>query len=238
MRVEEVLNLLAPKASDKTKKRYMSQGAKEPLLGMTIKELKPVAKMLMADERCQQIALDLYETGNYDLMYLAGMIVDPKKLSKQDFDDWLSKAYFYMISDFIVAVCLSETDIAFEVADAWIKSDQDLVAGGGYATYSWMLASRKDEVFDKDHLRAIMLGTVDHLKRAGERTKYDIYYFLYNLGLSYIPLAEEALALADEIGPISVIEANGKTLLYHAGNEIRKQVDKGNLGFKRRYVRC
>ncbi|MGF6949427.1 hypothetical protein QF028_001932 [Neobacillus sp. B4I6] len=35
-------------------------------------------------------------------------------------DRWMDAAYFYMLSDFVVAVTLAEIDIAQAVADKWI----------------------------------------------------------------------------------------------------------------------
>lgn len=50
----------------------------------------------------QPLAEELYATGNYDAMYLAGMIAEPDKMTEEDFNRWMDGAYFYMISDFIV----------------------------------------------------------------------------------------------------------------------------------------
>lgn len=133
-------------------KRYLSQGAKEPLYGLTIKALKPMAKVLKGLDNCQGIAYQLYDTNNYDLMYLAGMIVDPQQMTEADFNKWLDKAYFYMITDYIVAVCLSETEISKSLASQWIQSNSPLAISAGYSTYSWMLANRQDEYFQKEDI--------------------------------------------------------------------------------------
>ena len=100
MTIEEIIKEVEPLGSAKTKKRYMSQGAVEPLYGMTIKALKPIAKKLMALENCQQIAYDLFDTGNYDLMYLAGMIVKSEEMSETKYNEWMDKSYFYMLGDY------------------------------------------------------------------------------------------------------------------------------------------
>lgn len=52
-------------------------------------------------------------------MYFAGVIADPKAMTASDFDRWMDTAYFYMLSDYVVAVTLSESDIAQDVADNW-----------------------------------------------------------------------------------------------------------------------
>lgn len=59
----------------------------------------------------------MYASGNYDAIYFAGVIADPKAMTEDDFERWIDQAYFFMLSDYVVAVTLSESDIAQEVSD-------------------------------------------------------------------------------------------------------------------------
>jgi 3-methyladenine DNA glycosylase AlkD len=120
------------------KKYYESQGAREPLFGVTTGDLKPIAKRI---KKNQQLVEELYATGNYDAMYLAGMLADPKKMTPVDFDYWIDKAYYHMISDFIVDVTLAETDFAQEVADKFIASGDELIMSAGWSCYEWLIGS-------------------------------------------------------------------------------------------------
>jgi hypothetical protein len=229
---------LEPLASKTTKKRYLSQGAQEPLYGLTIKALKPMAKKLKKLENCQELAFQLYKTRNYDLMYLAGMIVDPKKMTEDDFNNWLDKAYFYMISDYIVAVCLSETDISMALASQWIQSDKPLFKSAGYSTYSWMLASRSDDYFDDDDIKEKLSIVKEKIHESENPSKFAMYYFLCNVGVSYRPLHEEALKTSQAIGDITIFKEDKNENVYSPYDDIMKEVSKGRLGFKRKYVRC
>ena len=83
MNLNDVIQELEPLSNERTKKSHMSEGAVEPVYGLTVKSMKPVAKRLLKQEDCQQIAYALYDTGNYDLMYLAGMIVNPHIRSEE-----------------------------------------------------------------------------------------------------------------------------------------------------------
>ena len=38
-------------------------------------------------------AFDLYDTGNYDAMSLAGLIADDARMTKKDLQRWVEKAY-------------------------------------------------------------------------------------------------------------------------------------------------
>lgn len=238
MTIEQICETLIPLASERTKKRYMSQGAQEPLFGMTIKALKPLAKKLMTLKNCQAISYDLYATGNYDLMYLAGMIVNPHEMSKDKFEEWIDQATFYMESDYIVAVCLSETDFAEALADTWIASAHDLKRSAGYSTYGWLLASQKDTRFDHEKLSLMLDQVSNEIHTAPNRTRYAMNQFVYNVGVSYLPLHEKALAVAKDIGQVTVFDVKGKAQTYHVKDSIEQEKARGRLGFKRKYVRC
>jgi len=62
--------------------------------------------------------------------------------------------------------------------------------------------------------------------------------FTIAVGISYLPLHEEAKKVAEEIGKVEVYM--GQTLLQTtvASEYIQNAVDKGKLGFKRKHVRC
>lgn len=148
-----------------------------------------------------------------------------------------------MISDYIVAVCLSETDFAHELADEWIDSDKDLFVSAGYSTYSWMISRRPDTDFDTEKLRKKLYDIRDTINTASNRTRYSMYYFICNVGISYSALHDEALELAKNIGDVAIENPNSsladkQVSMYNAYKAIMKAVEKNRIGFKRKYVRC
>ena len=82
MTLNEIMVELENLATPRMKKYYQSQGAKEPFFGVATGALKPIGKKLKNN---QDMAEALYQTGNYDAMYLAGMIADVSKMTKDDF---------------------------------------------------------------------------------------------------------------------------------------------------------
>ena len=74
MTAQEILDEIKPLGSDSYKRLLMTNyGVKEPVFGVKIGDLKKIQKRIKMD---YQLALDLYDTGNYDAMYLAGLIAD------------------------------------------------------------------------------------------------------------------------------------------------------------------
>ncbi len=230
-----VIQELEALGKDRIKKRYLSSGAQEPLFGVATGEMKPMAKQI---KKNQQLAEELYQTGNYDAMYFAGVIADPKAMTAEDFERWIEKAYFFMISDYIVAVTLSETDIAQEVADQWITSGEELKMSAGWSCYCWLLGNRKDSEFSENKILSLLELVQASIHEAPERAKYAMNQFIYTVAISFMPLHEKAIEIAKAVGPIEVKKDKKKSRFLNALDTIEKATDKGQLGFKRKYVRC
>lgn len=235
MEIKEILDQLSSLTNERTKKYYVSGGAREPVFGCTISSMKPLFKQLKFN---QSLADQLYETGNYDAMYLAGMIAEPKKMTKQDFDRWIDKAYFFMISDFIVSVTLAEADIGTEVADDWIESDKELTVSAGWKTYEWMLGTRKNETFDEQRLKELIEMIPTRFESQPPRAQLSMVDFLQAVAISYPPLHEEALKVAKLIGRKEIKLSDSKSRIVDPFADIVSEVKKGRLGFKRKHVRC
>ena len=235
MNLQMVMQELEALGKERTKKIYESNGAHEPLFGVATGAMKPIAKKI---KKNQPLAEQLYATGNYDAMYFAGIIADPKVMTESDFERWMDAAYFYMLSDYVVAVTLAETDIAQDVADKWISSGEELRMSAGWSCYCWLLGNRPDSEFSESKI-ANMLEIVENtIHDSPERTKYAMNNFIYTVGISYLPLHEKAVKTAKAVGQVEVKRDKKKSSFLLASESIQKEVDKGKLGFKRKYVRC
>lgn len=230
-----VMQELEALGKERTKKIYLSNGAHEPLFGVATGAMKPIAKKI---KKNQPLAEQLYSTGNYDAMYFAGVIADPDAMTEADFDRWIDGAYFYMLSDYVVAVTLAETAIAQQVADKWIASNDELRMSAGWSCYCWLLGSRPDKEFSEEKLAEMLKLAENTIHEAPERTKYAMNNFIYTVAVSYLPLHHQAVETAKAVGPVEVKREGAKSKQLLASENIRKAVDKNQLGFKRKYVRC
>jgi 3-methyladenine DNA glycosylase AlkD len=235
MNLEMVMQELEALGKERMKKIYISNGAHEPLFGVATGAMKPIAKKI---KKNQALAEELYATGNYDAMYFAGIIADPKAMTESDYDRWMDAAYFYMLSDFVVAVTLAESNIAQEVADKWIASGEELRMSAGWSCYCWLLGNRKDVEFSESKISNMLDIVKNTIHDSPERTKSSMNNFIYTVGISYLPCHEKAVETAGAIGTVEVKRDKKKSSFLNASESIQKEVDKGRLGFKRKYVRC
>jgi 3-methyladenine DNA glycosylase AlkD len=235
MDFEMVMQELEALGKERIKKTYLSNGAHEPLFGVATRAMKPIAKKI---KKNQPLAEQLYATGNYDAMYFAGIIADPMIMTEADFERWMDGAYFYMLSDYVVAVTLAEADVAQVVADKWIASGEELRMSAGWSCYCWLLGNRPDGEFSTTKIGSMLEQVKNTIHVSPERTKSAMNNFLYTVGISYLPLYEKAFETAKEVGPVEVKRDKKKSSILLASENIQKELDRGKLGFKRKYVRC
>ncbi|MGG4090405.1 DNA alkylation repair protein [Paenibacillus lautus] len=234
MNVESVMSELEALGKERLKKMYLSNGAREPLFGVATGAMKPIAKKIKIN---QPLAEQLYATGNYDAMYFAGIIADPKAMTAADYDRWMDAAYFYMLSDYVVAVSLAEADIAQDVADQWIASGEELRMSAGWSCYCWLLGSRPDREFPESKISAMLELVEKTIHESPDRTKSAMNNFMYTVAVSYLPLHDKAVETAKAVGAVEM-KRGDKSKILNASENIRKEVERGKLGFKRKYVRC
>ncbi|MDQ0418019.1 hypothetical protein J2Z48_002208 [Croceifilum oryzae] len=235
MDFETVMQELEALGKERMKKIYISNGAHEPLFGVATGAMKPLAKKI---KKNQPLADQLYATGNYDAMYFAGVIADPAVMTEEHFEQWMDGAYFYMISDFVVAVTLSETDIAQAVADKWIRSGEELRMSAGWSCYCWLLGNRPDSEFSTSKMVHMLDQAKNTIHGSPDRTKIAMNNFIYTVGLSYLPLHDKAIETAKIVGSVEIQKGTKKSNISLASERIQKDIDKGRIGFKRKYVRC
>jgi len=235
MDFETVMKELEALGKERSKKMYISNGAQEPLFGVATGAMKPIAKKIKIN---QGLAEELYATGNYDAMYFAGIIADPKAMTESDYERWMDGAYFYMLSDYVVAVTLAESDIAQDVADNWIASGEELRMSAGWSCYCWLLGNRKDNEFSEKKISDMLDMVKNTIHDSPERTKSAMNNFLYTVGISFKSLNERAIETAKAVGIVEVKRHKKKSSFLNAYESIQKEMDRGKLGFKRKYVRC
>src|SRR5688500_11159572 len=114
---EQVLKELQRLGTESYKRLLMTNyGVREPFFGVKIGDMKPIQKRVGKDYK---LALDLYATGNYDAMYLAGLIADDTRMTKKDLQRWVDNAYAGSLSGATVAAVAAGSGHGWEMGLKW-----------------------------------------------------------------------------------------------------------------------
>lgn len=235
MTVAEIMTALEGYGSEQTKKVLTRHGAKEPFFGVKVGDLKKIVKKV---KKNHELALELYETGNSDAMYLAGLIADESKMTKAMLQQWVDGAYWYMLSEYAVPFVAAETPFAYELALEWIDSSEERVASAGWATLAGLTSIKADENLDVKGLEQLMERAAKEVHDAPNRVRYTMNGFVIAMGINVASLTEKAQELAANIGKVSVNMGGTSCKVPLAKDYIQKAIDKDKIGKKRKSARC
>src|SRR4051794_5326875 len=154
MTAAEIVEEIRPLGSDQYKKILFNHGAKEPIFGVKVEELKKIQKRIKKD---YQLALDLYDTGIYDAMYLAGLIADDARMTKKDLQHWVDKATCNALGGSTVAWVAAESLHGRYLALEWIEPRKEKVAVIGWATLRSLVGIKDDAELDLAELKQLLL---------------------------------------------------------------------------------
>lgn len=235
MTAAEILKQLKTLGADSCKRVLMNHGAKEPLFGVRISDLKKIQKRVRKDH---QLARDLYDTGNYDAQYLAGLIADEAKMTKADLKRWLAKANCTATCGYVVAAVAAESRHGLELAREWIDSKKPEVAQAGWATLGAVVSILDDEELDHRELEKLLERVERTIHDAPNYVRYAMNGFVIALGSYVRAFTDAAMKAGRRIGRVEVDMGNTSCQVPYAPDYIQKVKARGSLGKKRKTARC
>ena len=235
MSAADILKELKPLGTASYKRTMMVHGAREPIFGVKISDLKKIVRRVGPDH---QLALDLFDTGNYDAMYLAGLVADPTRMTRKDLQHWLNHAYCPGISGCTVAWVAAESPHGWVMGLKWIKSPKELHAAAGWSTLSSLAGRRDDAELDIPAYKKLLEHVAKTIHTQPNRVRYAMNNFVIAVGCFIKPLHKVALAAAKAIGEVSVDMHGTSCKVPFAPDYIRKVEARGSIGKKRCDTRC
>ena len=234
MNSNEILNELSKLGNPNTKKILIKHGAKEPFYGVKVADLKKIQKRIKKDYK---LSLELFDTGNSDAMYLAGLIADEDKITKKDLNKWAKNAYWYMISEYTVAWIAAESRFGWELTLKWLQSENENIASAGWSTLSSLVAIKDDLELDISALKKLLDRVEKEIDNSQNRVRYTMNGFVISVGAYVKPLTKSALSTAKKIGIVKVDMGGTACKVPKADEYINKIINMGRVGKKKKMAR-
>jgi 3-methyladenine DNA glycosylase AlkD len=235
MTAAEIVDELRPLGKDSYKKVLRNHGVQEPFFGVKIEDLKKIQKRIKKD---YQLALDLYDTGVFDAMYLAGLVADDARMTKKDLRHWVEKANCPMLYEYTVPWVAAEGPHGRELALEWIDSPKEGVAAAGWATLGSLVAVTDDDELDQAELKRLVQRVQKTIHQQPNRARYAMNGFLIAVGSYVAALTELALQAAAKVGRVTVDMDGTACKVPDAAEYIHKVQSRGAIGKKRKSAKC
>ncbi len=235
MTAAEIVEELRPLGRESYANVIRKHGVSEPVFGVKIEELKRIQKRVGTEYR---LALDLYDTGIYDAIYLAGLVADDAKMTRANLRGWVKKATSAPVAEYTIPWVAAGSRYGWELAREWIDSDKELPATAGWATLGSLVGVTADEALDLAGLEALLGRVAETIHDQPNRVRYTMNAFVIAVGCYVKPLTAAALTTAKAVGAVSVDVGETACRVPAAADYIRKVEARGTLGKKRKTAKC
>jgi len=205
------------------------------MYGVKIADLKVIQKKVKKDH---ELAMGLFATGNYDAMYLAGLIADESKMSKKDIQQWAERSNSKGISEYTVAWVAAESDFGWELGIKWIDSPKENIASTGWNTLSGVIAMKPDNELDIALIKKLFQRIVKEIHSAPNRVRYTMNGFVIGVGAYIKELTKDAIEISKKIGDVYVDMEGTACKVPSAVDYIKKIEARRSIGKKKKTVKC
>jgi hypothetical protein len=235
MNAQDLLEELRPLGRDSYKRVLFKHGVREPCFGVKISDLQGLVKRHRMDHR---LALGLFATGNYDAMYLAGLIADDARMTRDDLREWVAKAYCRGLAGATVAWVAAGSPHGWELGREWTMAEGPLTAAAGWATLASWVSVRPDPELDLPELKRLLQWVRKSIHEEPDLVRYQMNAFVIAVGSYVAALTETAIQTAEAIGPVTADFGDTACGVPAAAESIRKVQQRGTVGKKRKTAKC
>lgn len=235
MTVEDLLAMIKDRADEQTKHTMMRNGGVEPLYGTKIGELKKLVRYVRKN---QELALQLYATQVSEAMYLAGLCIDPKQMSKEQLEAWARQASWELHREATVANVAAESMFALPLARFWIAHEDPAFRTIGWSAYAAYISITADQLLDQQEIASYLQLIQRTIHQEENRVRYCMNQFVIVVGGYMKELTAKAKEIANSIGTITVDMGNTACKVPQAAQYIEKMEAMNRIGFKRKRAVC
>jgi 3-methyladenine DNA glycosylase AlkD len=234
MTAQDIVAELKVLGTEKTRAMWLKHGAKEPCLGVKVEDMKKIQKRVKTD---YAMALELFDTGIADAMYLAGLIADDARMTRKDLQKWVEKANWGWVCEYTVPWVASGSPHGREMALKWIESKDEAIAASGWGTYGSLVAIKADADLDLGEIKSLLDRVAQTIHQQPNRVKYVMNGFVIAVGCFVKPLHEAAVETGKRVGKVSV-DLVGDCKLPSVLDHIKKFEARSPIGKKRKSPKC
>jgi 3-methyladenine DNA glycosylase AlkD len=168
------------------------------MFGVSFADLKTLRKRIGVD---QELALALWDTGNFDARTLAVKVADPARMTPRDLDRWAKTPRCRMVASY-VAHLAGESPHGLSRAEAWLAARDEARRSAGWELVG-ALAMRNEGL--PDSWFGERLAEIERKVHASPNTERGaMLNALIAIGCRSLALRKSVAAAAKRIGPVEM----------------------------------
>jgi hypothetical protein len=159
-------------------------------------------------------------------------------MTKGELQHWVERSNCAAIGENTVAWVAAESRHGRELAMEWIESGSEGIAAAGWSTLSSLVSITPDVELEIDELRRLLDRVGMTIHQQPNRVRYAMNGFVIAAGSYVADLTDSAMRIGDEVGPVMVDVGETACKIPFSPAYIRRVVDRGTVGRKRKTAKC
>jgi len=160
--------------------------------GVNLTKLRAVAKRLKTQ---QDLAVDLWRTGDTAARLLALLVCRPKAFGRDELDAMLREANGPKVHDWLVNYVVKKSPHSEELRLAWMDDPDPVVASAGWALTTERVAKRPDGL----DLPGLLDVIEAEMKDAPDRLQWAMNHCLAQIGIDHAEHRARAIAIGERL---------------------------------------
>ena len=160
--------------------------------GVNLSQLRAVAKRLKAQ---QELARQLWPTGDTAARLLAILICRPKAFERDELDAMLREARTPKVHDWLVNYVVKKNPLCEELRRAWFADPDPVVASAGWALTTERVARNPDGL----DLAGLLDVIETEMKGAPDRLQWAMNHCLAQIGIEHATLRTRAIGIGERL---------------------------------------
>lgn len=197
MNCNQALKRLEALGTAQTRKTYGRHGVLGPMFGVKFGDLNKLVKQIKVDH---DLALELWDSGNFDARLLATMIADPSKMTMKALTAWMKDVDGHALAGALSNVA-QRSPVAQKIMHKWMASKKETVASTGWMMLAGITREFPD-MFSKQEYRTYLRTIENEIYSSQNRVGYSMNLAMIGIG-TYID-EKMALQVAARVGEVHV----------------------------------
>jgi len=199
MTLAETMRVLEKAGSAQTRKTYARHGATGPMFGVSFATLKTLTKQIDVDH---ELALALWDTGNFDARNLAVKIVDPARMKSADLDRWARETCMSRMCGGYVGMLAAEGPLGAKKVVQWLSSNDVRERSAGWSLLGQL--AQRDETMPDTFFEQRLAEIERTIHAAPNSERENMNQIVILIGGRSRGLRKAALAAAKRIGKVEI----------------------------------
>ncbi len=197
--IEEVLNHLKSLANPENVRGMARFGINpQGTLGISIYTLRPLAKQLGVNHG---LALELWESGVHEARLLAGFIDDPRQVTPEQMERWVSDFDSWDVCDQVCSNLFDRTPYAYQKAFEWSEREEEFVKRAGFVLMAAL--SVHDKKAPDERFLAFLPVIIREASDERNYVRKAVNWALRQIGKRNRSLNQSAIQTAQEISQMN-----------------------------------